>query len=466
MNAGRTRYRWLLDRVAALAEPFVQLKAGRGLAIASITAFAVYGAGTGVSFLAQVIAARLLGADNFGEYAIVVAWIMLLASLCTLGFHVSLIRLIPAYLRYEKWSEANGAVRFALGIAALVSVVVAALGSAIVTIFISKARPELVRAFQIGLVALPFLTLHLVTASIVRAFGGVVLALAPDRILRDGMILIGLIAAASVGTTMNAATAATAMLVSSVAILLVVSYGVNHLRPITLTRHASSYSVREWSGLALPLVCLTLADNLLARSGVMVLGLSGRTRDAGVFAVAFSVAQLSTLPRMAVATIFAPAVSHLHAGEDRAALQTLSVRATWLTFSGTACVAIPIALFAPMLLRWFGPGFVDGASSVSVLAAGHLVCAAFGPQQHLITMTGHERVAATLLSICSVTTFALCLIMSGTFGILNMALAIVASLVIWNIAMAQFIHARLNLLPGLVVPFMTRTTAALKRSGA
>ena len=119
-----------------------------------------------------------------------------------------------------------------------------------------------------------------------------------------------------------------------------------------------------------------------------------------------------------------------------------------------------------MLLRWFGPGFVDGASSVSVLAAGHLVCAAFGPQQHLITMTGHERVAATLLSICSVTTFALCLIMSGTFGILNMALAIVASLVIWNIAMAQFIHARLNLLPGLVVPFMTRTTAALKRSGA
>jgi hypothetical protein len=57
------------------------------------------------------------------------------------------------------------------------------------------------------------MTLHLLMASIVRAFGGLVLALAPERILRDGMILIGLIAAASLGATMNAATAAAAMLV-------------------------------------------------------------------------------------------------------------------------------------------------------------------------------------------------------------------------------------------------------------
>jgi O-antigen/teichoic acid export membrane protein len=142
MNAGRTCHGWFLDRMAALSEPFARLTAARDLAIASITAFAVFGAGTGVSFLAQVVAARLLGAHEYGEYAIVVAWTMLLASFCTLGFHVSLVRLIPAYLRCEKWSEANGTVRFAIGIAALVSVVVAALGSAIVVIFISKARPD------------------------------------------------------------------------------------------------------------------------------------------------------------------------------------------------------------------------------------------------------------------------------------------------------------------------------------
>ena len=466
MNVPLLCHERLLRFARVFPKAFAQLKAGRRLAIASTTAFAIFGAGTGVSFLAQVGAARLLGADAYGEYAIVVAWIMLAASLCTLGFHVSLVRLLPVYLRCEMWSEANGAVRFAIGAAAFASIVVAALGNAVIAIFISTARPGLVHAFQIGLVALPFLTLHLVTASIVRAFGGVVLALAPERILRDGVILASLTGAAWVGATMNATTAAVAMLVSSVVILLVVLYGANRLRPIVLTGQVPSYAVREWSALTLPLVCLTLADNLLARSGVMVLGMSGRTRDAGVFAVAFSVAQLCALPRMAVATVFAPTVSDLHMGQGRSALQVLSVRAAWLSFSATACVAIPMALLAPLLLRWFGPSFVDGASVVALLASGHLVCAAFGPQQHLITMTGHERAAAMLLAGCSVAAFTFCMIMSGTLGIFGVALAIVVSLLIWNIAMAQFIHARLHLLPGLIAPFMARMSAVPKRSEA
>lgn len=465
MNARLDGLEWLRRPAGAIFRAFTHLNAGRRLAAASITAFVVFGAGTGLSFLAQVVAARLLGTDVYGEYAIVVAWILLAASLCTLGFHVSLVRLLPAYIRCEMWSEANGAVRFAIGASVIASMVVAALGSLAVVAFISPVQPELARAFQIGLIALPFLTLHFVGAAIVRAFGGVVLALAPERILRDGVILAGLVVAAWAGVTMNAATAVFVMLVSSVTIFVVVLYGANRLRPFALVGRAPSYAVRKWGALTLPLICLTLADNLLSRSGVMVLGMSGRTRDAGIFAIAYSLAQLCALPRIAVATVFAPTVSHLYAGQDKAALQMLSTRAAWLSFSGTACVAIPIILFAPMLLKWFGPGFADGASAVCILAIGQLVCAAFGPQQHLITMTGHERVAAALLAICAAAAFALCTIASGVIGLFGVAFTIVASLVIWNVAMAQFIHARLQLLPGLVAPFLM-TTSALKRSEA
>lgn len=464
MNSRLLPIERLQHRAGVFAKAFGQLTARGRLEMASVTAFVVFGAGAGVSFLAQLVAARLLGPDAYGEYAIIVAWIMLAANLCTLGFHVSLLRLVPTYLRREMWSAANGAVRFAIGAAGFASIVVAGLGNAVIAIFISAHRPEFAYAFEIGLVALPFLTLHLVAASVVRAFGGVVLALAPERILRDGVLLAGLAGAACIGMTMNATTAALAMLVSSVAILLAVCYGANRLRPIALVGRVPSYAVREWSALAFPLVCLTLADNLLARTGVMVLGMNGLTRDAGVFAVAYSLSQLCALPRMAVAIAFAPTVSYLHAGRDRYALQMLSVRAAWLSFSGTACVAIPVAVLAPMLLTWFGPSFANGAHTASLLALGQLACAAFGPQQHLITMTGHERVAATLLAVCSVTAFALCMIMSGTLGIFGVALVIVSSLVIWNIAMAQFIYTRLRLLPGLIAPCMTKTAIALERS--
>src|SRR5574340_1478881 len=91
-----------LHLLEVLARAFAQLKAGRRLATATMTALVIFGAGSGFTFLAQIAAARLLGADAYGEYAIVIAWVMLAASICTLGFHVSLVRLIPAYLCCKK----------------------------------------------------------------------------------------------------------------------------------------------------------------------------------------------------------------------------------------------------------------------------------------------------------------------------------------------------------------------------
>src|SRR5438477_322697 len=48
---------------------------------------------------------------------------------------------------------------------------------------------ELAVTFLLGLAAVPFLALHLIGASLVRAFGGIVAALAPERIVRDGVLL-------------------------------------------------------------------------------------------------------------------------------------------------------------------------------------------------------------------------------------------------------------------------------------
>ena len=50
-------------------------------------------------------------------------------------------------------------------------------------------RPELAYTFLLGIAAVPFLALHLIGASVVRAFGGVVAALAPERVVRDSLLL-------------------------------------------------------------------------------------------------------------------------------------------------------------------------------------------------------------------------------------------------------------------------------------
>ena len=153
---------------------------------------------------------------------------------------------------------------------------------------------------------------------------------------------------------------------------------------------------------------------------------------------------------MAVATAFAPTVSALFARGDQAGLQSLSAKAACLSLLGTACAAIPLLLLAQPLLAWFGRDFVAGAPIVTILVLGQVFAAACGPQQHLITMTGHERAGATILAVCAGSSFAACMLMIDSFGMIGAACAMTGNPYRWNVAMGVFIHRRLHLMPGLV----------------
>src|SRR3954470_20963698 len=85
---------------------------GQPLGRASIAALAVYVVGAGLSCVAQLVTARIIGPDSYGVYAYVLAWVTLLAYLSTLGFHVSLLRFIPIYESKEEWPLVRGVIRY------------------------------------------------------------------------------------------------------------------------------------------------------------------------------------------------------------------------------------------------------------------------------------------------------------------------------------------------------------------
>ena len=301
---------------------------------------------------------------------------------------------------------------------------------------------------------MPFLALHFISASVVRAFGGIVTALAPERIVRDGLLL-AIVLAVFWGNLyrLDATLAMGATLLSSIAVLGLVRTFLRRMRPPALDNAKPMYTAGDWWRPTLPLTVIMIADNLMSRSAVIALGLVGNTRDAGIFALAFNMAILISLPRMAVATAFAPTVSALFAGGDRAGLQSLSAKAACLSLLGSACVAIPLLLLARPLLAWFGHDFVAGAPIVTILILGQVFAAACGPQQHLITMTGHERAGAAILAVCAASSFAGCIFMIHWFGLTGAAFANTVTLIGWNVAMGLFIQRGLRLMPGLAASF-------------
>src|SRR5262245_30281200 len=82
------------------------------LARASIAAFVVFVVGALLTYVAQLVTARIIGPDSYGIYAYVLAWVTLLAYSSTLGFHVSLLRFVPAYQTKEEWALVRGVIQY------------------------------------------------------------------------------------------------------------------------------------------------------------------------------------------------------------------------------------------------------------------------------------------------------------------------------------------------------------------
>lgn len=423
------------------------------LARSSLVAFVTYGVGAALTYLSQLVIARVVGASSYGVYAYVIAWATVLAYFSVLGSDITLLRLVPAYRTQQAWGLLRGVIRYTER-RVLVAAFGVVLGGVCVIVFWARPSAELRAASLIGLFLVPVWALLWMRAAAVRGLGGVISALAPDRLVRDGLLLgfIGL-AALPPGWSVGAPLVVLGTLASSLAGLVLVSIAARRRWPRSLNTIEPQYASRVWRRAALPLVLVAVAEAAMNRTGVVLFGWLGDTKEAGIFAVIFNISSLALLPRMAVNALLAPLVSELFVRNDRVALQDVTAKAALWTLVGAGAIALPLLLLAGPLLAWFGRDFVAGASAMRLLLVGQVAVAATGSQLLLMTMTGHERAAAVILIACAAGNGALTVLLIGVLGLSGAAAASTAMLLAWNAAMAVFIWRELSLVPG---PFMRR----------
>jgi len=414
-----------------------------------LVAFFVYSAGYAVTYLSQLVVARLIGAHDYGIYAYVTAWATVLIYISTLGFDVALLRFVPVYRAKEAWALVRGVVRYAQRRVAVLGSVLA-LASAGLTLAWTPGD-DLAVPFLIGFATVPFVALLRVQCAVLRASGAVVAALAPDRIVREGsLVVLVTIATLLLGRPVSAQWALTAALVGAVTGLLLAHYAMRvhslpsgpDLRP--------EYDTTTWRNAALPLMIAGATEVLLNRTGVIVLGWMDHTKEAGIYSLAFNVALLVTLPRVAVNTLFAPAISSLHAAGDRQALQALVRRTAQWTLAAAAAIAALIFILAEPLMSSFGAAYGEGVAPLRVLLVAQVLAVGAGSQLYVMTMTGHERSAAALLVGAAGANIVASLVLVQFFGVVGAALGSAGTLLAWNAVMALWIWRRLGLVPGVL----------------
>jgi O-antigen/teichoic acid export membrane protein len=414
-----------------------------------VTALFVYGIGFGLTYCSQLIIARIVGVDAYGVYAYVFAWMVVLGYFATLGFDVGLLRFVPAYEAERAWPLLRGVIQYAQRRSAFVGIAIMLIGICLIEGWVLS--PELETTFLVGFALVPIYALVRIRCSVVRAFGGVVSALVPDRVVRDGM-LIGLLAVASfgMGWTVDAPFVMMATLAGAAVGLVCAGFAVQRRRPRAIDGILPVYDTVAWRRAAIPLVILGATEGLLNRTGVILLGWITDTKDAGIYSLAFSIALVVTLPRIAMNTLFAPVISDLYARKDMRTMQVLISRTSpWTFWAGLAIAAVLFVLAKP-LLAWFGAGYDAGVLALRILLVSQVLAASAGSQLYVMTMTGHERSAAVLLVCCAILNAGASSLLIAKFGLAGAAVGTALSLVVWNVAMALFLWRRLGLLPGVL----------------
>jgi O-antigen/teichoic acid export membrane protein len=428
----------------------------RRVALGGMVALAVYIVGAGLTAFSQLLIARMVGVETFGVYSYVLAWVTVLAYTSALGFDIALLRFVPAYRANQAWALLRGVIRYAQRRMAAASILVIVIGFAVITVLARNISPELGQTFLAGFFLVPVWALLWIRVSIVRAYGGVLSAIVPDRMVRDGgLICIVMLLGWGLKWSLDAPLLMIATLVSTAAALALASLSMQQLHPREIDGIAAGYEAPVWRQTILPLVVIAATEAVLNRGGVLVLGWIGSTTDAGIYALAFSISFMVALPRAAANTLLAPTISDLFVRKQHHTLQILIARTAMWTLCGAAGSAIALAVIADPLLAWFGRGYEAGVPALRILLVGQVLAASCGSQLSIMTMTGCERGAAALLIMSVFVNILLSAVLVSLLGLTGVAISTTLTFVIWNVAMAAFIWYHLKLLPGPVFMFQS-----------
>jgi O-antigen/teichoic acid export membrane protein len=194
---------------------------------------------------------------------------------------------------------------------------------------------------------------------------------------------------------------------------------------------------------------------------VLLVGVFRPDSDVGVYSAVSRTVMAGTLVLQAVRLAVAPQISRLLAIDDRSRAQTVFQNATWWLIAASWPIYITLAVFAPLVLRAFGPGFATGEAALTVLALAMLVDMGTGNVSTVLLMAGKSSWNLVNTGVSVVMNVGLNLILIPRLGIVGAALAWAASIVVENLAAVIEVEVLVSLRPfGTGYPVVTLAAVA------
>jgi O-antigen/teichoic acid export membrane protein len=379
--------------------------------------------GLALMFVQAVIAARLLGAEQYGVVTLLLSIVQIAAAFALMGFGSFAVAEIPRGAKQGKFLS-HAAKRIA-GLSLLV------LPATYWASFSLLGQLE-------WYLALPLLLTIPVLAGI-QLFRGVALGLgrpfwgvAPGEVIRPALLVAALII--------------TALFVQANSALFIALPAVAKSKiPVEASQQNASSAPKRWDRAALPFLGIHLATILQLELATLMLGLLATPEAVGLFQPIARISMLLTLPSYALSVAFNPRISALYAQgnaeEIRALAHKHTLAATFLVTLG----GLAIGLCAPFLLWLFGSEFAVAAPLVWFLVAGRIALCACGPGAELLAMTGRSSHALFCLVVSLATEALLAAFLIPAYGLAGVAVAVALGLALRGALLAAASRSALKI---------------------
>ncbi len=387
-----------------------------------------------MGFVFTLVLARAFGETGAGIVFQTIAIFSIAMSLTKLGMDSVAVWLLPRLQRSAR-DRIRGALAFmavlVLGASVLGSVALMAMRPLLTE---GSAAPEdLHAALTVAAWFLPAGSLMLFALSATRGLGGVLPYVLVGNIAVPSVRPIAILGVWALGGTSVIAVAAWA---ASLPFGLLVAWLV--VRGLVRTASRQNPGSR-WAGAedrkailrySGPRTLSAGLDQSILWLDVVLVGILAGTAAAGVYGGVSRLVAAGLIVDVAIRVVVSPRFSALlHEGRLREVQELYRIAAMWLVFLSTP-IYIILGVFAPTVLGWLGPGFVEGAPALAVLGLGAVITLMAGNIHSVLLMGGYSGWAALNKVVVLTINVLGNILLVPVIGIMGAALSWAASMLI------------------------------------
>jgi O-antigen/teichoic acid export membrane protein len=417
--------------------------------------FKVLGALSG--YLFTFVVSKELGAGTYGIFEMCFTAMMIITTLGKFGMDSALVRLIPQYKEHNKRGAIPKVYRnslwFGTAMGAVLGIMLFFSAGWLARVF---GTEEYEWGFKItALIAIPSVW-WFINMEAIRAFKRML----PYAVMQQGaMFLLATLLIWAIPWNNLADSFQIPVVTFYIAILVFSGISFLVLKP-SLDKEkledGTPDSMRFLLRLATPILVSGSMFLVMSWTDTIMLGYFADEVAIGVYRVIFKIASLITFTQFAINSIAGPMYAQFHARNSVKDMAQITRQIGMLNLVFAIPLFAAIALFPEFITGMFGEEYKVGAMEMIVLAAGQLVNSLCGPNMTILTMTGKERNAQSIMMVAAGANVVLNFTLIPNYGIMGAAIATSVSMAIWNIASVAAIYRHFKIITFPILGYFQR----------